>query len=738
MTLAMLRSGTSRFLAILAVVLLGLGAIVGSGGGGGRGGDVEPSPPPPGGGGTGADGVAIFWYPYDYNVATGTGNSVRETADGGYIVTGFQAAGFAPPFDVFLMKTDGTGTAQWKKRFTWPGGVEAFSVRQNADGGYIVAGRTQTTGNNDVYLLRTDASGNALPGWPRTYSSSGSFDDVGYDVLPVGGGADGFIVVGGGRGATSGTHDILVLRTDANGNPLTGWPKYYGNDNVAPAGETGRAIAEIAGGYLIAGYTGWGWSGVILKIDNDGDQQWLKVYGPSSTSSERFEAMAVTAAGEIVVAGRRSLVSGQPPTEALPDALVVKLDANGNELWRRTYGLGEADEAYGIALTRNSSGNPDGGYVIAGYTRSYSGTVNPNEAWKYEDLHLIKVAANGDRVWEKVKGNRIPTSDRGSFVHAVSDGGIVVTGSSDGVVMLAKFDRNGATVNLGATDLTYTVPPSTGIITLGNAVDVTAAGVRGLIGPRQVGDTALSLLISAVGGTTPPSAFCTGGGSYSFNPSPAPPTPPPAAGSSYTLTFSNCIVGAMGDQTQINGVATIAIDTLSGSLTSASYVVQTTLTSVNLVLVDVGGTLTSQIAGGMRYRRDRAVSGNYSEVSSSISMPAPQALTFAETGGVANRSATIGPFTVSSFVEPGLVSIGVMSDTLTVVSSNYSFAVAVLQPLQAASANATPAYGSFRVTATDNSRLTATVTNGTVAIEGDTNADGTIDFNLSVPWEYVD
>jgi hypothetical protein len=89
-------------------------------------------------------------------------------------------------------------------------------------------------------------------------------------------------------------------------------------------------------------------------------------------------------------------------------------------------------------------------------------------------------------------------------------------------------------------------------------------------------------------------------------------------------------------------------------------------------------------------------------------------------------------------VQPGLVSIGAASDTLTVVSSNYSFAVSVLQPLQAASANDTPTYGSFRVTATDNSRLTATVTNGTVAIEGDTNADGTIDFNLSVPWEYVD
>jgi hypothetical protein len=297
-------------------------------------------------------------------------------------------------------------------------------------------------------------------------------------------------------------------------------------------------------------------------------------------------------------------------------------------------------------------------------------------------------------------------------------------------VLVAKFDKNGDTLDLGATDLTYTVPANPGIITPGNAVDVAAATVGGLLNPRLIGGTALDLLIAAAAGA-PPSGFCSGsgGGSYAFAPAPpASPTP----GSSYALTFTSCVTG---EGTTLDGTATLAVDALTGILGSASYAVQITLTDIDLTAADA--SLSTQTTGGMLYSRSVA-SGALTEVSSSSA----KTLTLAESGGAANHTVAIGPFSVrSSVAQDGTVSIGAISgtpDTLNVEGDGTPFTATMLQPLQALSASSAPTAGSFSVSADDNSRVTATVTNGDVSLAVDTDADGTVDGTISVPWDYLD
>ncbi len=158
------------------------------------------------------------------------------------------------------------------------------------------------------------------------------------------------------------------------------------------------------------------------------------------------------------------------------DALVIKTDLNGSEIWRRTYGGADRDEALSVAIDQNND------YLVFGYTQSYGGTVDQAASWQYQDLFLIKVDSSGNTLWQKVKGNRPTASDFGIAVCAVSDGGFAVSGSSGGNVLLAKFDGNGDTINLGATDLTITVPSSLGTINFGNAIDVAAAGVQAIMG----------------------------------------------------------------------------------------------------------------------------------------------------------------------------------------------------------------------------------------------------------------
>ena len=99
------------------------------------------------------------------------GWSVRQTTDGGYIVAGHTYSFGAGLRDVYLVKVDEYGDTVWTAVY---GGAEqeyAYSVRQTVDGGYIVAGKTKSSGGRgfDVYVVRTDGDGDVV--WTRVYGS---------------------------------------------------------------------------------------------------------------------------------------------------------------------------------------------------------------------------------------------------------------------------------------------------------------------------------------------------------------------------------------------------------------------------------------------------------------------------------------------------------------------------------------------------------------------------------------
>ena len=171
--------------------------------------------------------------------------SVQQTTDGGYILAGYTRSFGAGSSDVYLIKTDSNGNMQWQKAFGGSESDHGYSVQQTRDGGYIITGYTDSFGQGyrNVYLIKTDATGNAQ--WEKVYG--GNPDEYGRSVQQT---IDGGYIVAGESKPADTTSDVYLFKTDSKGN--VEWEKIFGGaeDDVAWSVQQ-----TVDGEYIVAGYT---------------------------------------------------------------------------------------------------------------------------------------------------------------------------------------------------------------------------------------------------------------------------------------------------------------------------------------------------------------------------------------------------------------------------------------------------------------------------------------------------
>ena len=188
---------------------------------------------------------------------SGGGFSVQQTSDGGYIITGTTSSFGNGEEDVYLIKTDGNGIEQWSQTFGGKNIDYGWSVQQTSDGGYVITGWTQSFGNGsgpdpyeysfgstDVYLIKTDGSGTEQ--WSQTFG--GTEDDHGFSVQQTSDG--GYIITGGTTSFGNGNGDVYLIKTDGSG--IEQWSQTFGGIY----NEHGYSIQQTNdGGYIITGPT---------------------------------------------------------------------------------------------------------------------------------------------------------------------------------------------------------------------------------------------------------------------------------------------------------------------------------------------------------------------------------------------------------------------------------------------------------------------------------------------------
>ncbi|MFA5032089.1 MAG: T9SS type A sorting domain-containing protein [bacterium] len=194
---------------------------------------------------TNSSGTAVWLKTFGENNSD-FGNSVQETSDGGFIITGGTTSSGTSKGDVYLTKVTSSGDVVWTKTFGGTKNDGGCSVRQTKDGGFIITGSTSSfgAGGSDVYLIKTDSSGNTL--WTRTFGGTGN--DFSNSIQQTKDG--GFIIAGSTNSFGAGGYDVYVIRTDSSGSTL--WTKTFGGNDD----DKGYSIQQTSdGGFIVAGET---------------------------------------------------------------------------------------------------------------------------------------------------------------------------------------------------------------------------------------------------------------------------------------------------------------------------------------------------------------------------------------------------------------------------------------------------------------------------------------------------
>jgi hypothetical protein len=399
----------------LALALAVLTPACPSDSGGGDGND-----PGQGGVGVGADGVTIFWWGYGGD-RFGWGAQARPLDDGGFVAAGSRSRmdlTFDPTtYDAYLLKVDAKGKMLWESDLGQDGLEErAYDVVPMASGDFLVVGEAVPSLANpaqDMFLACTDGDGVEL--WQQRHGEAGY--DSARAALEVPG---GFLVAG----ARDSQVDLQVgrqaalLHVDGQGQPI--WERLYGEEGFD---EAWALAAGTGGGYALAGFK----SGTppvpvdqiwLIRTDAAGNEVWARTYGEG-------HAYGVTATDDdgFVLTG---FVLDE--NDGL-DLVVLRVDSDGNELWRRV--LGGNDDDCGRAVTPR----PGGGFLVAGYTQSFTAGTEP---WSRQDVYLIALDGDGEVIFQKVKGKAPDSSELADSVVASPDGGMILCGSWAARLLLTR------------------------------------------------------------------------------------------------------------------------------------------------------------------------------------------------------------------------------------------------------------------------------------------------------------
>lgn len=289
---------------------------------------------------------------------------LRVLPDGGFIIAGTTNSGDNGGYDALLIRTNSDGEILWEKSFGGEDWDFFNQVKIVSTGGFIIAGQTFSSGEpgGNAWLVRLDDEGEVI--WERTLGGSGLHTGMSASEVPD----NGFIIVGSlADGDTQG----FAARYGEEGEMI--WVETYGGDSIDIATDV---VVCQDGGFSIVGSTSSysphmeAWH---FKIDENGEEIWFHNWGQIN-DQESFEHYELSDGNYITIGYTKTSGGGGK------DMFLLKSDSEGQFIFGRTFGGFYDDEGFGLDVL-------DDGFICGGYSNSFG--------FGSSDYYLVRTGVDG-------------------------------------------------------------------------------------------------------------------------------------------------------------------------------------------------------------------------------------------------------------------------------------------------------------------------------------------------------
>lgn len=275
--------------------------------------------------------------------------NVAQTYNGHFLLAGATTASGKNGQDAWIVAVNERGEKIKELRFGGVGNDAFRFIITSPDGSALLAGYKNDKKNGDVWLAKMEADTLV---W-ETQLGKDEFANISGIVRASDG---GFVFCGNTAGkAKPGTGYVYATKIDAQGKPVAGWPKFFGEKGWS---EAGSIIATHEGGYAITGKTNFrgagGFDAWLLKMSRDGFRQWDKTYG--GKGEDMAYTLIQNEKGYLLAGASNSHLSGARTLESF----VVQTSPGGELEWEEFMGGDKDDAIYKLLYLH------DGGYVMGG------------------------------------------------------------------------------------------------------------------------------------------------------------------------------------------------------------------------------------------------------------------------------------------------------------------------------------------------------------------------------------
>ena len=350
----------------------------------------------------------IWAHTYGGEEAEG-GRDVCCCPDGGFLIAGYTFSHGTGDADLLVVKTDEKGEMEWSNTFGGSG-TEYGNACLCLPDGYLVAGYTSSfgSGGKDVYVIKLDGKGREI--WSRTFG--GPSWDVGTAICESGEG--NFYVCGYTHSFGKGEEDVYLIKFDKDGNKH--WSRTFGGDRLDMA----NSISLTEDNGLLIGATSGSFSNntdfYLIRLSDKGEELWSKTYAAEGQRGHAFDwcnKMIGTRDGG-------AILTGYADNQDVMDVHLIKTDAEGNQMWAKSFG-NKPFYDFGNDILEMA----DGGYLVAGTTKS----ILKDRKVYNNDVYLVTLDSSGNVLGEKSLGGA--ESDWAASAAITENGDVVVAGHTN-------------------------------------------------------------------------------------------------------------------------------------------------------------------------------------------------------------------------------------------------------------------------------------------------------------------